>query len=111
MPLDPLNPGVAAPGINPEFLVTQQKLAAAATKSADETAKLVAALGGDEASEAGIYLRILLACIAGGVGSTSADVQIWATDLTRDYIAKYPIASTSTLPPTPAPAPGNQPPP
>lgn len=84
-PLNPENPETPEPKVNATALELQRRQT--------EAAELMAASAGAgdvPVTEAGIYLSILLACIKGRVASTSDGMQVWAADLTRDYIAKYP---------------------
>lgn len=84
MALDPTNPVVAPPGINPEQLEVQKQMA--------ESLRIVAqGTAGDVVTEGGIYLRMLSAVLMGRLVGSSSDAQIWAADLTRDYLAKYDL--------------------
>lgn len=100
MALDPNNPAlpqntvaVTATKSDPEFIASQNRLAAAAEKQAAAATQLANAALPAEATvtESGVYFRILLACISARLGGTSDEMQVWATDLTRDYLAKYPL--------------------
>lgn len=94
MALDPTNPALPAPAINPETLAVQQRVADAFEKHAQSAELMAASTGETPVTEAGVYLKILLACITARVATTSDDMQIWATDLTRDYLIKYPLPSS-----------------
>lgn len=99
MPLDPTNPSVptTAP-INPEFLLSHQKLSAAIDRHVN---LLTEGTSGTPLTEGGLYFRMLEAVLMGGRVASSDDAQIWATDLVRDYLTKYTLAGDRRPPTTP----------
>jgi hypothetical protein len=94
MTLDANNPTVPdtpVPKINPDYLAVQRKLADAATKHAEAAATMAQASSGEPVTEGGLYASFLRAVLTGRLVGSSNDAQIWATDLTRDYLAKYDL--------------------
>lgn len=94
-PLDPTNPSVPEdpiPKINPDYLAAQRKMADAADKHAQAAALMVQAASGESTTEGGLYASFLRAVLTGRLVASSNDAQIWATDLTRDYLTKYDLA-------------------
>jgi len=94
MSLDPNNPSVLEPEpkINPEYLEAQRKMADAATKHADAAALMAQSTSGQPITEGGIYITLLSAVLTGRLVGNSDDAQLWAADLTRDYLTKYDLA-------------------
>lgn len=104
--LDPNNPSVPespVPKINPDYLKAQQDLALHMGRQATVAEQMLQAHAGDPTTEGGIYLRLLIATLSGRLVASSDAAQVWATDLTRDYLSKYKLDGTpvtSSNPPT-----------
>lgn len=89
MPLDPTNPTVPAD----QSLVDWRVKDIAAKEKAAEAATLMAqAASGEPVTEGGLYASFLRAVLMGQLAASSNDAQIWATDLTKDYLLKYDLA-------------------
>lgn len=91
MPLDPTNPA-----IQPDESLEQwrQRMASASEKHAtavERANELYAASTGALTTEGAIFMRILCAVLGGRLATSSSDAQVWATDLTRDYLVKYDL--------------------
>jgi hypothetical protein len=100
MPLDPTNPAVPDqpdPKINQEFLVEQRKLSAAAQQHAEAATLMAQTSSGKPITQGGVYLEILCAVLIGRLALNSSDAQIWADDLTADYLTKYNLNGTPKL--------------
>lgn len=91
MPLDPTNPAVPA---DTSLETWRLKDVAAKERTAAAAELLVQTSSGDPATEGGIYLRILCSVLMGKLAGSSGDAQIWAADLTRDYLLKYNLDGT-----------------
>lgn len=91
MLLDPNNPTTA---VDESLIQWRTKTADAATRQAAAIEAANAAMAGDSTTEGGIYLRILCSVLAGRLAGSSTDAQIWATDLTRDFLVKYNVNGT-----------------
>lgn len=91
MPLDSTNPGVP---VDTSLVEWRTKTAEAATRQAAAIEAANAAMSGDSVTEGGIYQRFLCAVLTGKLVATSDDAQVWATDLTRDYLVKYNVNGT-----------------
>lgn len=100
VPLDPLNPQVIEDQSLVEWRIKDNE---AKQKIARATELVAQATAGDSATEGGIYLRLLSSVLVGRLAGSSNDAQIWATDLTRDYLAKYDLQGNprSTTPNSP----------
>ena len=98
MALDPLNPGMAPPTESESLVKWRADSVATVARIAKVAETMAAVDSGEVVSESSIYLRILLSCIVGRVAVTSNEMQLWATDLTRDYLAKYPLVSDAAKP-------------
>lgn len=91
MPLDPNNPAVP---VDESLIQWRTKTADAATRQAAAIEAANAAMSGDAITEGGIYLRILCSVLAGKLAASSEDAQVWAADLTKDYLVKYNVNGT-----------------
>lgn len=98
MPLDPNNPATPVD----ESLANWRERTAKAEEDAAAAFKRIAtaaetdttASSGQPITEGGVFLTILCSVLKGRLAGSSADAQIWATDLTRDYLAKYNLNGT-----------------
>jgi hypothetical protein len=89
MSLDPTNPSV----LGDQSLIDWRVKDIAAKEKAAEAATLMAqAASGEPVTEGGIYASFLRAVLMGRLAASSNDAQIWATDLTKDYLLKYDLA-------------------
>lgn len=52
---------------------------------------LLAASTGVVTTEGALFLRILCAVLMGRLATSSSDAQVWAADLTKDYLVKYDL--------------------
>lgn len=94
MPLDPNNPSVP---VDTSLENWRTQTAEAAQKQADAVKNWVDSISGSSenpATEGGIYLRVLCAVLEGRLADSSESAQIWATDLTKDYLMKYNVNGT-----------------
>lgn len=89
MPLDPTNPTV--PG-DQSLIDWRVKDIAAKEKAAEAATLMAQAASGEPVTEGGIYASFLRAVLMGRLAASSNDAQIWATDLTKDYLLKYDLA-------------------
>ena len=90
MAQDPNNP---ATPVDDSLLTWRVESVAVGKRQAAAMEAMAAAEAGTSTpiTEANIYFSILLACLKGKVATNSTDMQLWASDLTKDYLAKYPL--------------------
>lgn len=95
IPLDPANPSVPS---DQSLIDWRLKDIAAKEKTAAAAVLMAQGNAGDPVTEGAIYLRMLTAVLTGRLVASSNDAQLWATDLTRDYLAKYNLDGTPKPP-------------
>lgn len=102
MALDPQNPSVPVEQSLVDWrtkdIAAKEKTAEAAAKQAEAATLMAQAASGEPVTEGGIYASFLRAVLMGRLAASSNDAQIWATDLTKDYLLKYDLAGNPRPP-------------
>lgn len=92
MPLDPNNP--SAP-VDTSLEEWRTKTAQSMEQMAENLQNItVPATQLPPLTEGRIYLSMLESVLIGKLVTNSNDAQVWATDLTRDYLTKYNLDGT-----------------
>jgi len=97
MTLDVTNPAVppAPPPAETESLLQWRlKTVELQAKQANAVELMATTTANTPATEGGIYISFLCAVLNGRLAGSSGDAQIWAADLTKDYLAKYNLTGT-----------------